>query len=553
MPGTRRGAGTDRAPEERRPWRLARARWAVAILASVAAAAAGAWFARAPVARSLARRHFSKAERMLAQGEERSAASELALTLDGDPLHQRARRLLGELHLRDHQIERAFLELQSYTDAFPEDPEGWSDLAEVRLHASQLEQAEAALTNAVDRAQERADLRLRRADLRSRIGRYHGAVIDAQAVLRHDPGSVAARAILTSASARLDAGDCGPAKVQPPGAEATAWPGRLGELMREFAAANRSNSWAAAGALAAGASRDYPDTMLGPWLDGVSSLTMGDLDRAERSFREALAFSPRSHRPIGNLVALWARQRGPGYAGDQLVRMVDRDPAFAYPLPIAAAAYLEESQPTRAEATIRRMFRVLPASPVPFREVARFLVQLDRASDAIATAAEGLVRFPTDPDLLREQARGYLRLGDREAALRSWESALSARPDDDAAAAQLARLLITARKDALGRQRALQLVRVLECDAPSDPDVLGAVGLVLLEAANDAARARRWLEAARDRAPESPQLRFELALAYVRVQDAAGARRELQEAIRSGRTFDEEPEARRLLHELEGR
>jgi predicted Zn-dependent protease len=490
---------------------------------------------------------------MLARGEERDATAELGSAVEDDPLHQGARRLLGELYLRGHQVERAFLELQSYTDAFPDDPEGWSDLAEVRLQASQPEQAEAALTSAVERAPERADLRLRRADLRSRIGHFHGAAVDAQAVVRHDPGTVAAATVLATARARLEAGDCGPARGQPPGADATAWPGGLGELMREFAAANRNRSAASTSALAARATQEYPGTMLGPWLEGVSSLTLGDLDRAERSFREALASSPRSHRPVTNLVALWSRQRGPGYAGDQLVRMVDRDPGFAYPLPIAAAAYLEDSQPTRAEATIRRMFRVLPASAVPFRDVARFLVQLDRASDAIATASEGLARFPADPDLLEEQARAYARLGDREGALRSWESALSARPDDDAAAAQLARVLIAARKDAQGQRRALQLVRLLECDAPSDPDVLGAIGLVLLEAGNDAAGARRWLEAARDRAPDSPRLRFELALAYARVQDAAGARRELREAIRSGRPFDEEPEARRLLHELEGR
>ncbi len=530
-----------------------RLRRSVAIVVSVAAIAAAVWFVRAPVARFLARRHFSEAERMLARDEDRSAATELALTLEGDPLHRRARRLLGELYLRHGRIESAFLELQSYTEAFPEDPEGWSDLAEVRMHASQPEQAEAAMTEAVDRAPGRADLRLRRADLRLRIGRHHGALVDAQTVLRHDPGSVAARSIATVASAHLDAANCGPAKVPPPGAEATAWPGRLGELMREFAAANRNRSWAAAGALAARASSDYPDAMLGPWIDGVSLLTSGDLDRAERSFRDALALSPRSHRPISNLVALWSKQRGPGYAGDRLVAMVDRDPEFAYPLPIAAAAYLEESQPSKAEATIRRMFRILPQSPAPFREVARFLLQLDRASDAIATAAQGLARFSEDPDLLREQARGYLSLGDREAALRSWDAALSARPDDQVAATQLARLLVGARKDGPSRSRALRLVRDLECDAPSDPDVLGAIGLVLLEAGDDALRASRWLEAARDRAPESPQVRYQLALAYARVRDVASARRELQQAIQSGVTFDEEPEARRLLRDLERR
>src|SRR6266849_6464161 len=147
-----------------------RLRRSVAIVVSVAAIAAAVWFVRAPVARFLARRHFSEAERMLARDEDRSAATELALTLEGDPLHRRARRLLGELYLRHGRIESAFLELQSYTEAFPEDPEGWSDLAEVRMHASQPEQAEAAMTEAVDRAPGRADARVRGGKSQPQLG-----------------------------------------------------------------------------------------------------------------------------------------------------------------------------------------------------------------------------------------------------------------------------------------------------------------------------------------------------------------------------------------------
>ena len=487
---------------------------------------------------------------MIAEGNERGAAAELASALESDPLQPGARRRLGELHLRRHDLEAAFLELQASTDAFPDDVEGWSDLAEVRLQASQPEQAEAALTNAVDLAPQREDLRLRRAELRFQIGRYQGAMVDAQAVGQRD---TTAAAILAKESARVAAGACGPAEFKPSPSEAATWPGRLGEMVRSFAAASHQKDWAAAAALVGRARSDYPHTMLAPWLDGVSSLNFGDLDRAERALQDALSISPRSHRPITNLVALWSRSRGPAYAGDQLLAIVGRDPAFAYPLPIAAAAYLEEGQPAKAEATIRRMFRVLPDSPVPFREVARFLLNLDRPSDGIATADQGLLRFQADPDLLREQARGYAMLGDREAALRAWEAVLTARPDDKVAQAQLARLLITARKDVQSRERALRLVRALECDAPGEPEVLGAMGLVLLQAADDPKGARRWLEAARDRAPESPQLRYELALACARGQDTAAARRELQEALRSGRPFDEEPEARRLLHDLDER
>lgn len=535
----------------------ARTRWsiAIAIFAAIIAAGAAGWrFGRVPAARLIAQRHLSRAERMLATGDDPRAASELVLALEAAPLQPPAQRLLGELHLRGHQLEQAFLELQSYADAFPDDAEGWSDLAGVRMQAAQPEQAEAAITNAVELAPERTDLRLRRSALRLQIGRYHGAVLDAQAVLRQDTGSAEAQAVLARAEAHLDAAKCGPASVPPSAAEAAAWPNRLGELVRDFLAATHRKDWSEAGILVSRARSDYPHTMLGPWLDGVSSQNFGDLEHAERSLLEALLVSPRSHRPITSLAALWARQQGPAHAADQLLAMVDDDPGFAYPLQIAAAAYLEEAQPAKAEATVRRMFQVLPASPVPFREVARFLLRLDRPSDAMVTATQGLARFQADSELLHAQARGYFMLGAREAALSWWEAALAARPDDQVAAAQLARLLISARRDdPPSRQRALALVRDLECDAPTDPDVLGAMGLVLLQAADDAPGARLWLEAAKDRAPDSPQLRYQLALAYARAADAASARRELQEALKFAGTFDEEPDARRLLHDLESK
>ncbi len=487
---------------------------------------------------------------MLAAGDEGTAASELTFALENDPLHPSAQRLLGELHLRRHEFEEAFLCLQSHADAFPDDEEGWSDLAELRLQTSQLEEAEAALTSAVGRAPDRVDLLQRRAEIRYRRGRYHGALMDAQAVLRREAGSAPARTILGEATKHLREMECRPPALAPLHGEAEAWPGQLGATIRDFKAAARRKDWAAVSTLVRETRERYPHTMLGPWLDGVSSIEFGDLGNAERLLREALAVSPRSHRPITNLVAVWSRQRGAADTGDQLLQMVDRDPAFAYPLPIAAGAYLEAGQPARAEAAIRRMFEVVPGSPVPFREVAKFLLQLDRASDAIATVNDGLARFPGNADLLVEQAHAYAALGDREAAIRAYEAALSARPDDQHSEAELARLLVTARKDAPSHGRALQIVRDLECDAPLDSDLLLAIGVVLLDSGNDPRRARGWLEAARDRAPESPQLRYQLALAYARTKDVAAARRELQAALQTGGNFDEEPDARRLLHDL---
>ena len=191
-----------------------------------------------------------------------------------------------------------------------------------------------------------------------------------------------------------------------------------------------------------------------------------------------MKLSPRSHRVITNLIVLWSREGGPASTADHLVALTERDPGFTYPLPIAARAWLEASQPRQAEQTIRRMFNLLPASSLPYREAATFFLLVDRASEAISTAADGIARFPADPELHLLQGRASLSLGDREAAIRSFDAALRLRPDDQVAAAQLARLLVTARKDAASHARALALVRNLKADQPSDEEVLTAMSEV---------------------------------------------------------------------------
>jgi predicted Zn-dependent protease len=289
--------------------------------------------------------------------------------------------------------------------------------------------------------------------------------------------------------------------------------------------------------------------MMGPWLDGLVAGSAGDPLTAEARYLEALQVSPRAHRPLTNLIPLWAKQLGPAGVAERLQRLLDADPGFTYVVPIAAQAWLEASQPAQAEATVRKLFTLLPRSPVPYREVAKFFLQVDRPSDAIATCSRGVTLFAADADLDLLEARAWLALGDRDAAMAADERALAARPDSHPAAAQLARLL-SARADGASRARAAQLLRDLELDRPSDPEVLTAMGAVALQATGDARRARRWLEAASRLTPDDPGLRFQLAVASARLGEVARAREELASALKPGRPFEEEPEARRLAKEI---
>jgi tetratricopeptide (TPR) repeat protein len=425
-----------------------------------------------------------------------------------------------------------------------------------------------------------------RAQLRLQLGRDQGALLDASEAKRRqqgDPrvwlalvratarvkGAAAGAAVLEQAPAQL-ASDPGlvqelsalragrvdrsqPAgRVRDPDADhADRWPGALGATMREWVGTIARQDWAGAEALAATAGRAYPETLMGPWLEGVLAAARKQLEPAERLFRDALVVSPRSHRPITNLVGVWFEQRGPLHAADQLVALARVEPGFIYPLPIAARAYLEADQPARAESTARLAITVLPGSAVPYREVAKLYLELDRAGDALSLCEEGLARFPGDVPLQLLRARGAILLGDRERAIQQYEQLLPRWPDHPIIAAELAALLVETREDAASRTRALGLVHDLELDGPMEPEVLGAMGRVYL-AAGDASRALAVLEPAAQAAPADPGLHYQLALALKADGKTDRALGEVRRALATGHSFPTEADARRLLRDLGG-
>lgn len=559
-----------------------RPRWRLIVvsLAAAAALAAAGWAVRAPLRRWQVERQYEKAQELAAQGEEAAAASALAGVLQRDPAHPAARRALAGVELRRGRIEQAFLHLVSYTELAPEDAWGFIELADLEANVGQPIDAEAALGHALEAEPSRPRLFARRAELRLRLGRFRGALADAESAVRQDSHDVEGWIALCRATSRLRgraaadealrkaiaAAGADPRLVSlsqkappaepphPPSrrarpGQAENWPGDLGETVRRFLDCVHRGDWSGAHAVVRSAREKYPGTMFAPWLEGIADLAEGLLPQAEESLLGALAVSPRSHRVITNLIGVWSRQRGPGYTAERLSRLSEEDPSFTYPVPIAAHAWLEGSQPAKAEATVRRLFTLLPGSPVPDREMADFFLAVDRASDALSTCESGLLKFPRDPELETLLARAALLLGDRERAAQAYEDAVAARPDAQVPAAQLARLL-AARKDEASRARALALVHELSLDQPSDPEVLAAIGAVLLDPGGDAASARLWLEAARQAAPDEPGVRYQLALAYARSGEKALAREELGAALRSGKAFPEESDARRLSIEL---
>ena len=537
---------------------------------------------RTPLSRSLARRDLTRAKELASRPDE--AAATLRSALRRDPRLGEARELLARLELERGNVEEAFLGFQSLSELEPDRPEGWRGLARIRSQTGQPEEALFVLDRLLEAAPADAEARRERARLRDRIGQHQGALLDAKRLLEADGRDVQAWVVRIHAERRIRGEAAATAVVQEaiarvgedpslvaersstapqPGAgaltlkegfpdRADRWPGKLGPLMRDLGNDFRRQDWAGAEGLAAQARRDHPDSWLGPWMEGVVAQARTSFDAAEARLLEALALSPRSHRAVTNLVAVWSRRYDRLTGADRLVALVDADPGFEYPLPIAARTYLEADQPARAEATARRMLPAAPGSPRPSADLATLFLELDRPSDALQTCEQGLVRFPGEPELLLRAARSKAALGDRSGALSAYEALLTKQPDHHLGAAELAVLLVE-RGDAEASPRAQALVHALELDGPLEPEALGAIGRVALRTSGDSARAVQALELAVRGAPEDPTLRYYLGLAGKLGGKPELALPALRSALQLGRPFPEEAETRKLIGELEAK
>ena len=131
------------------------------------------------------------------------------------------------------------------------------------------------------------------------------------------------------------------------------WPGRLAQMRQALELQLRQQSWSDAQRVVDSARRAYPDTAFAAFLGGILELARGNPDAAETQLSESLAASPRSPVILAALAKTWSRRKGASFAGDQALRVAERDPAFAFARYLAARAYMDGHDPARAEAALK--------------------------------------------------------------------------------------------------------------------------------------------------------------------------------------------------------
>lgn len=249
-------------------------------------------------------------------------------------------------------------------------------------------------------------------------------------------------------------------------------------------------------------------------------------DEGIASLQQIFEQSDAKARPMVALVNSYVRSGRGQQALDFLDSVLLKDPTNALAMIVKARSQRTLGLTQQAESSYRQYISNHPENPTAYAELSSLLVQTDRLAAGLAVLDQGLSRFDDDQSLLFRRSAVLTQLDRKAEAVEVLAALLESSPDFDAAANNLAVLLVeqTPWRDT---QRALALAeRFKRTQVPAFLDTLGWVNLQ----AGDVNNAIYFLESAAKGDPNDGAIRYHLSHAYIAANRNAAARAELARA-----------------------
>jgi tetratricopeptide (TPR) repeat protein len=305
--------------------------------------------------------------------------------------------------------------------------------------------------------------------------------------------------------------------------------------------------YAAARATALKAQQQQPNSAMGPYLMGIANEAQGYSDAALASYERALQLQPDFAPPLTALVRLNLAARQPVRALQHLDAVIARNPQNPVARNLQGEVRLTQGQFADAIGAFEAAVRIQPSWWLPYRGLATAQTRLEQPQAAIATLQRGLIDTGGSAELAVNLSALFEQAGRIDEAIKVCDQLLERDPRSRIGVGNLAMLLATYRQDQPSLLRAQQLAAQLSSrDEPSALDTRGWVAYKT----GAYAQAIDLLQRAVNQVPDSPLLRYRLGLAQWKAGDAAGARRNLEVAVKSGERFVGADEARAALDRI---
>lgn len=311
-----------------------------------------------------------------------------------------------------------------------------------------------------------------------------------------------------------------------------------------FRLQSRRKEYDRARTTAAAVSHALPAQGLGAYLQGTVDEADGRTDVAVEDYTHALELQPDAVEPLNALVQLYVAHG----QTDRALQQLDWDLAKA---PQNQVAFNLKGQLLAARKqypdAIRAYQSAIAAAPqwwVPYQNLSRVQTQTGAIPGAVDTLNRGLKQTNYNLTLAAELAGIDELSGNPESAIDVYEHVLTQDPHSLPASNSLAMLLVSLRNDAVSLGRAQRLAAPFE--SSTDPRYQDTLGWVRFKS-GQYSQALTLLRTAAQAAPTSALVRYHLGMAQLRTGDTEAGRRNIQQAIDSGRPFLGVNEARSTL------
>lgn len=293
-----------------------------------------------------------------------------------------------------------------------------------------------------------------------------------------------------------------------------------------------------------------PDLSVGFYFAGLVEQGQGRFQQSIGEFEQALARQPDATEPLAALVRSELELKKPEAAIQRLRSVADKFPENAVARNLLGEVLLSQKRPAEALGAFDEAIARASEWYVPYRGVA--LAEFAQGNwDAGINAYERGIAASTENSgkaaLSIDLAAVYEQRQRPDDAIAVYERLVALEPKSTMAANNLAMLLVTYRKDQASLDRAKDMVARFANTA--EPAYLNTQGWVKYKRGEFEA-AVPLLAQAVERVPESPIMRYHLAMAQYRIGQHDEARSNLERALKANSQFAGASEARTTLEEL---
>lgn len=285
---------------------------------------------------------------------------------------------------------------------------------------------------------------------------------------------------------------------------------------------------------------------VGYHLKGLVSLQKGDTTAAIESFKRALDKEPRAIEPLQLLISAYVSNKQIDVATTYLEKHVAAYPDHIHAQELLGALYRQQGKLAQAEQVLDGVVNKYPTRISAYRELMAVYFAKKEPARVEPLLVSGLKANPGNPDLLSIQAQYFQSIGNKKAALDSYNKLLEVAPRSDIVKNNLAVLLIDDFESEENLRRAQTLTAgFADSNSPLLLDTLAWLQYKL----KNYPQAISLLESALKKG-DSPELRYHLGMAYLKNGNKDKAKEELTKATASNAKYTGRAEAETELKQL---